>query len=65
MNLKSTTTNGFTFPKIISLTKYWGGGGGDAGPCLTVAHYNLREIDQNYLRPSDHSNRPKPHVMQS
>ena len=61
MNLKSTTTNGFTFPKIISLTKYLGGGGGR----LTVAHYNLREIDQNYLRPSDHSNRPKPHVMQS
>ena len=28
MNLKSTTTNGFTFPKIISLRKYLGGGGG-------------------------------------
>ena len=29
MNLKSTTTNGFTFPKIISLRNI-GGGGGDA-----------------------------------
>ena len=30
MNLKSTTTNGFTFQKIISSRKYLGGGGGDA-----------------------------------
>ena len=31
MNLKSTTTNGFTFPKIISLRKCCRGGGGGGG----------------------------------
>ena len=31
MNLKSTTTNRFTFPKIISLRKYLAGSGSGGG----------------------------------
>ena len=41
VNLKSTTTDGFIFPIIISLRKSWKGGGGGGGGWVRLTWLDL------------------------